>query len=146
MKLNLKPDSRMLAQFAWTAFVAFPLLAALFTRGDARWYQVWAWQWSHPVVLAMLALGTVQLVLFLAGATALTRALFVVLTVVAYPIGFVLSHVLLGTIFYLVVTPIGLAFRLLGRDTMPRRPDGKLATYWRERGPQRPPADYFKLY
>lgn len=136
MKLNLTPDRRILAQFAWVALVALPLLGAVFT----------GWQWTGPWTLGLLALGALQLVLFLCRIDAPTRWLFLTLSLIAFPIGFVLSHVLMAAIFYLVVTPIGLVFRLIGRDAMQRRFDGDLGSYWRQRGPQRPPASYFELY
>jgi hypothetical protein len=58
----------------------------------------------------------------------------------------VLSQVLMAVIFYLVFTPIGLCFRLAGRDAMGRKFDPKKTSYWHDRGPARSPASYFKLY
>ncbi|MFO0829111.1 MAG: SxtJ family membrane protein [Phycisphaerales bacterium] len=51
------------------------------------------------------------------------------------PIGWSLSHVLLAIVFYLVVTPIGIALRLAGRDPMERRFDRAAKTYWKRREP-----------
>jgi hypothetical protein len=146
IKLDLKPAQHILAQFAWLAAFAFPLVAAVFTRGDARVYEVWAWNWTGPVVLWLAALGALQLVLFLAGVHHLTHALYVVLMLVAVPIGFVISHVLIAFVFYVVMTPIGLVFRLTGRDAMSRRRDRGIASYWHDRGAPRPASSYFKLY
>ncbi|MFO1076547.1 MAG: hypothetical protein U1E73_02340 [Planctomycetota bacterium] len=144
--LNLKPERRILAQFAWVAAIAFPLLAGLFTRGDARWFAPWTWSWSHPVVLWLAAVGVVQLLAFLAGVQVLTRWLYVVLVTISWPIGFLLSHVLMGIVFYLVITPMGLAFKLVGRDAMGRKFDPKVASYWHRRAKLREPKSYFKLY
>ena len=47
------------------------------------------------------------------------------------PLGVAVSMVLLGTIYFLVVTPIGLAARLLGRDELGRRFDPAAQSYWR---------------
>jgi hypothetical protein len=146
MKLNLAPERRILLQFAWVAAVAFPLLAGLFTRGEARWFEVWAWNWSHPVVLSLAAVGVVQLLAMLAGVRHLSLALYVLMTLVAFPIGFVLSHVLMALIYYLVMTPIGLAFRVIGRDAMGRKPERERASFWHDRGPARKPSSYFRLY
>ena len=49
------------------------------------------------------------------------------------PIGWTVSHVLLSIVFFGVVTPIGLALRLLGRDPLDRRFDAGASTYWRTR-------------
>jgi hypothetical protein len=53
-----------------------------------------------------------------------------VLTAVGFPIGFVLSFVLLGLLFFAVLTPIGLFFRLIGRDALQRRLEPERETYW----------------
>lgn len=146
IRLDLTPPPRKLLQFAWIAAIGFPLLAAFFTRGDARWFAVWNWQWAHPVVLWLGGLGAAQLLLALAGVRQLTLALYVVMTLVAFPIGFVLSHVLMAVIYYLVITPFGVVFRLAGRDVLGRRPDPQRRSYWHDRGAPRSPASYFKLY
>ena len=146
IKLNLAPERRILGQFAWLAAFALPVFAALFTRADARLWQVWEWHWSSPAVLWLGAVGTAQLAAFLAGVRHLTLVLYVVLMVVAWPIGFVISHVFLAVVYYLVMTPIGLVFRLLGRDAIGRSIDRGAKSYWHDRGAPRPAESYFKLY
>jgi hypothetical protein len=56
----------------------------------------------------------------------------------------IVSTVLLTVFFYLVVTPIGLAARCVGKDFLERRWDAKATTYWRARdhSEPRPPAEY----
>jgi hypothetical protein len=46
------------------------------------------------------------------------RPVFVGLILLTYPIGWVVSHLLLGAIFYGVVTPIGISLRLTGHDPL----------------------------
>ena len=48
---------------------------------------------------------------------------------VANAIGRVNNYLLLGLIFFIMITPIGLARRLMGRDPMRRRLQRDLATY-----------------
>ncbi len=140
IKINLKPEPRILRQFAFIAVIGLPLIAGLVLRLCGTF------EWTHPVLLAAVGLALLQLALFLAGVQALTHAVFVVLMVVAAPLGFVISHVFLALIFYLVITPIGLVFRLMGRDVIGRQLDPKAASYWRDRGPARAASSYFKLY
>jgi hypothetical protein len=148
MKLMLQPDRRQLRQFAWVSLFFFPGLGAFL-----------AWKYGLPMewVYALVGLGLVVALVELVLAEALgsvgtllekliPRAFFQLLTLLAFPIGFVLSHVLMALIYYLVMTPIGLIFRLIGRDAMGRKPDPKLVTYWHDRGAPRSPASYFKLY
>ena len=140
LKLDLNPAPRVLRQFAIFAIVGLPLLAGLVLR------LLSAWSWSHPAFLLTGALGLAQAVLLSAGQGFLSRWLYVGLTTMALPIGFVVSHVLMAAIYYLLITPIGLVFRCIGRDVMGRKLDPQRSSYWHDRGPQRPPASYFRLY
>ena len=144
MKLNLKPEPRILKQFAFFAVIGLPLIAFAVLKLSGAWS--WTESWTHPAMLWSAGVGVTQLVLFLAGISAPTRWIYVVLMIVALPIGFVLSQVLMAMIFYLLFTPIGLFFRLTGRDVMGRKIDPAKTSYWHDRGPARSPASYFKLY
>ena len=143
IKLDLDPPQGQLKQFAFIAVLGLPLIAVVVLRFAGLG---WGAAVTHPAVLWTLAAGVLQLVLFLLGFRPLTRAVYAVLMVVALPIGVVLSHVLMAAIFYLVITPIGLVFRLVGRDTMGRKPDPNARSYWQERDTSRPASSYFKLY
>ena len=61
-----------------------------------------------------------------------------------YPIGWVLSHILLGVVFYFVVLPIGLLLRLARYDPLTRKFDQKVTSYWIEREPSSDPRKYFR--
>ena len=67
----------------------------------------------------------------------LRRPMFVGWMYAAYPMGFVVSHLLLGLVYFGVVTPIGLLMRAVGHDPMARRFDRSAPTYWvaREQAP-----------
>ena len=61
-------------------------------------------------------------------------------------LSFVATRVILGLVFFLVVTPIGIAKRLMGWDPLRRR-GGRRESYWQpysER--QRDPRHYEKMY
>lgn len=136
LKLDLNPPLKDLRVFAWATLVMFPVLAAMFV----------GWHWlSVPVAIAG-GVALAQFLLMMAGIKVLTRLLWVVLAPPSFLIGMVLSHVLLAVIFWGVMTPIGLVFRLIGRDAMHRRLDRSATTYWTERGAPRSPASYFRLY
>jgi hypothetical protein len=146
IKLNLKPERNVLEQFSWIALFAFPLLGGLFTRGGALWYDLPNWNWSHTAVSVLLGIAVVQRLALFAGIRHLTLGLYVVMTLVAFPIGFVLSHVIMLVIYYLVITPIALVFRVMGRDVLGRRLEPQRTSYWTERSKPRDAASYFKLY
>jgi hypothetical protein len=55
----------------------------------------------------------------------------------------IVSPVVLGIMFFLVVTPIGLLMRALGKDPLRLRFDRAASTYWIPREPPGPPPDSF---
>ncbi|HMS16905.1 MAG TPA: SxtJ family membrane protein [Planctomycetota bacterium] len=144
VKLNTKPSPIFLRQFG---FLSAAILAGLawyiHTKGGFLGFQ-----FPH-------AAGTVAYVL--AGLAALTgllsavfpRAnlpLYLTLAVVTFPIGFVMSYVVMALVFYLVVTPIGLLLRIFGRDPLSRRISRQATSYWIPRGAPRPASRYFRQY
>jgi hypothetical protein len=75
------------------------------------------------------------------------RLVFVGMSYLAWPIGFVVSHVILAVVYYLVFTPIGLLMRLFGYDPMKRKFDPSASTYWVARGPEATePKRYFRQF
>jgi hypothetical protein len=62
----------------------------------------------------------------------------------AFLLGIVVSTVLLTLFYYLVITPIGLAAQLMGKDFLSRKLDRAAGSYWlpRDRSVPRKPADY----
>ena len=72
--------------------------------------------------------------------------LYVVWMAAALPIGWVVSHVVMALVFYLVFTPIGLIMRGCGRDPMERRLDKAAASYWKKRDPRTETRRYFRQF
>jgi len=79
-------------------------------------------------------------------APALGRKLYVGWMLAAVPIGWTLTHVILGLIYYLVLTPIGLLMRLVGKDPMRRRLERDASSYWIERDEAESSERYFKQF
>jgi hypothetical protein len=71
------------------------------------------------------------------------RLAYVGLSYATYPVGFALSYVVLAVVFYLVLTPIGLAMRLFGYDPLARKFDPRAQSYWIARDTKRTMESYF---
>ncbi len=126
------PSVRQLRQFA----VACLPGSALVGYGVARWTS------SAAVVYVFVALGLAALVVGLARPTAL-RPLWVVMTALTVPVGWLASQIVLRALFFGVMTPLAIAFRWLGRDHLQlRKPRGE--SYWRERTARADPVGYFR--
>jgi hypothetical protein len=87
---------------------------------------MFAWSWYRhsgtPTTLAWVGLG-LAVVVGLGGLIhpPAIRPVFLALMAVTRPIGHVLSTVLIGLIYWGLLTPLALLFRLLGRDALARR-------------------------
>jgi hypothetical protein len=136
IEVNWKPQPKDLRNFAKIALVASCLVAGLlyFIKGLAI-------QW----VIVILAAG---LVIFLSSlvSLAITRLIYVALTAVTLPIGLAISFIVLAVFYYLIITPVGLVFRLIGRDSMKRRFDSNADSYWVAHRPSKKLERYFHQF
>jgi Saxitoxin biosynthesis operon protein SxtJ len=80
------------------------------------------------------------------AAPTMLRPLYLVLTVIGLPVGFVVGHVVMALVFFGMFTPIALVFRLMGRDALERKLDRSAASYWAPRRPPAGPARYFRQF
>lgn len=98
---------------------------------------------GHAMRLWALAVSASFLLLAL-----LTPALLAPLNRLWTKFGALLHHIVspiaLGVLFFLVITPIALLMRVLGKDPLRMRLDRAAKTYWIERTPPGPDADSLK--
>ena len=144
LELDLKPEPRTLRQFGWLVLAFFSGLALLAWR-EALLFSFGLGAAREPVALALLAVGGTA-ALFSLVAPRANRPLYVALTVLAYPVGFVVSYVILTLLFYAVIVPVGLLLRLLGKDPMHRSLHTETSSYWSVARAARPASDYFRQF
>ncbi len=139
--IDWHPDKRKLRQFGFLMLGACAVLGLV-----GAWRVDWASlapEWNRTTVI--WAVGCAMGLLALARPGRL-RPFYLIWMGLAFPIGGVLSHVLLGVVFYGVFTLVGFVFRILGRDPLRlRRPNG-VESYWVERTSSRRAADYFRQF
>lgn len=144
VELNLNPDRRTLRQFGFIALGGFGLIGLLAFRewmvfsaglGPAR----------LPVAFACWGLGLLSALLSLVAPSA-NRPIYVGLALVSYPIGFVLSYVIMAVLFFGIFTPVALVFKVIGRDSLQRRRDRTAASYWQPPRPARSTDSYFRQF
>jgi len=133
--IPFRPTAKALRQFAaaWLIFfLAFGAYQYLVRR--------------HPAV--GLVLISLALVIGLLGLVrpAAVRWLFVGWMVVAFPIGWVISLVMLLVMFYGLITPVAVFFRLRGRDLLQRKPTSSGPTYWLPKPTPQDVRSYFRQY
>lgn len=116
-------------------------LALLCIGGVERYLGVNQW----AAAAAVWATGAIGFIITLVAPRP-GRSLYTGWMYAALPIGWTISHAILGVVYYLLITPIGLALRLAGRDPMNRRFDRAATTYWIERQPTTDSSRYFRQF
>jgi hypothetical protein len=75
------------------------------------------------------------------------RIPFLLLSLITWPIGFVVSQSALAIIYFGVFTPIAIIFRLKGRDALKRKWDKQAKSYWEPRAQKQENIEsYFHTY
>ncbi len=79
------------------------------------------------LVVALVFLGLGLLGLALPNAI---RWFYVGWMVLVFPVGWLVSHTVLGFVYFLLITPIGFLRRLIGGDPLKRKIDPEAESYW----------------
>jgi hypothetical protein len=136
VQINTNPTRRQLNQFGfiWLGFLVFFGAIAHFKFGSP---QVGRWLWLSAVAVPVVGWAV----------PAFMRLVFLGMSYLAWPIGFVVSHVVLAVVYYLVLTPIGLLTRLFRYDSMKKSFDPEAESYWIERPVEGfDPKGYFRQF
>jgi Saxitoxin biosynthesis operon protein SxtJ len=130
-----KPSDRMLRQFSGLWILFFGAIAA--------WQGLHQHRHSTAIILAVVAV--VGGVLGLAWPRGI-KPIFIGWMALAFPIGWVISRLILGILFYGLFTPVAWIFRLMGRDAMALKPQPQAATYWLPKEHDVDKARYFNQF
>ena len=132
VEINLSPSRRQLFQFGCAAAVVFPAVA-------------WLWN-ATPQIIAVLALVGAALAVCGYFAPSLVKPFYLTLTLLTFPIGLVVSELIMLAIYFGVFLPIGLVFRLMRRDALERKLDRDATSYWQRKKPPRDLSSYFRQW
>jgi hypothetical protein len=129
------PPPRTLRQFAVLWTIIFGCLAA--------WE---GWMYEREILagwLAVLAFSFGPLGMIRPQSI---RPIFVGWMILVYPIGWLVSKAVLALLFFGVFWPIGVAFRLSGRDFLNRNYLACTKSYWKPKPAPRGPGSYLRQY
>jgi hypothetical protein len=117
VEIEWHPTDRQLRVFGVSGLVA-SIAAAL----------VLSFVWGVAILWSIIVLAA-GAAIFLCSLTSVkvTRILYIALTIVGMPIGLVVSLILLAAFYFLLLTPLALVFRLIGRDPLYRSWRGRPA-------------------
>jgi hypothetical protein len=129
------PSSRTLRQFGGLCLVIF--------GGLGLWDILYRERPVSAAIFGVLALGIGPLGLLKPQAI---RWIYVGWMILVFPIGWTVSRVVLAVLFFVVITPVALIFRLVGRDPLWRRYQPELATYWKPKTLSADPRSYLRQF
>ena len=145
IKVDWNPNVRQLRTFGViAAMVSVALAAVTLWRGSILGMTLEPTK-AQLVVYGLIAIAAMCAVLSWTTPQML-RPLYVLATAISVPIGFAVSYLVLIILFYLVLTPFGLTFRLIGRDTLARRFDPSARSYWVPRQSARGIESYYHQF
>lgn len=131
IRINRQPTRGQLRVFAlsWLVFVGAWGIAA------GRHHHPEAARWLVAAALAVAALGLVF--------PPRVRPVYLALTYVTFPVGYVVSYLVLGALFFVVLTPLGMLMRLFGYDPLGASFSKTASSYWIPRDPAKKSVSYF---
>ncbi len=129
---NWYPDHKQLRQFAVACLPGFALIG----------YGLHRWTGSTSLLATAVAIGAACCVAGLRWPETI-RPVYIVMTTLTLPLGWLASQVFLHVVFYGLLTPLGLVFRVMRRDPLRlTKPDA--TSYWQEHQQQADPVTYYR--
>jgi len=133
LDINWNPSPRELRQFAGIWLPAFAAIAGtLIYRSGGVWLA--AAIWGVAALTAVIGVLRPRSV----------KGLFVGWTLAAYPIGWIVSHIVLGIVYFVLFTVVGLIMRAVRYDPLER--SAVSGSYWRQRPHHREATEYFRQF
>lgn len=130
---KIRTTRKNLRSFGITLAIVLLLLSVYFL-----WKDVSAYRYLVPIAGVLIVTGWLIPVIL--------KPIYRLWMTIAVIIGFVITRVILGLLYYFVFTPIGLISRLSGREFLGLEWDATRPTYWNHRKEQRSKEDYLKQF
>jgi hypothetical protein len=133
-EINKSPSAKELIKFGATflgGMAVLGLITHFVFHNQARAQGLW------------IAGGVVFLLSFIPP---IARLLYILWMGLGITLGLVTQPLILGIVFLLLITPVGLVFKLIQRDTMKRKLDEGAASYWEDYKETDDPATYVKQF
>ena len=131
-------NSKKIREFGWVMLIILSVLIPAFIS--------WRNDWS--ITNLMLIFSGIGLILFLPSVffPMSMKGVYRGWMLFALLLGFVMTKVLLTIIFFLLITPIGLARQLLVKDPLKLKANPEASTYWVKKERIITPESYEKQY
>ena len=136
VSLNLDPSEKQLKDFGLIGSIMCPVIGlVLLGLGKVP---------AKGVMIFCLVGGALYLLSRIAEV--LIKPIYLGMILLTFPIGWVVSHLMMALFYYGIITPVALFFRLLNRDPLCRKYEPNTDTYWIQCKKKRAAKDYFRQF
>jgi len=136
LSLNLKPSEKQLRSFGDIALFMCNFVGLLMMQMADLTFRAFL----------IICIGGMVIYLLSRISTRLVRPVYVGLTVVTFPIGWLVSHAVMALFYYVVISGVGLVFKLLKRDPLHLAGHPDAESYWMPYPHKRASRDYFHQF
>lgn len=140
IEFNRNPTDRQLRQFGVAGLVFLPFIGWLAT-GKPR-----SLASANLSLMGGLALIGVLIAIIGFIRPKVLRPVFVGASLITLPIGLIVGEAVLLVVFYGLFAPLGLFFRLIGRDALQRKIERGATTYWQPKQQPDSLARYYRQF
>ena len=136
VSLNLSPSEKQLKDFGFISLIMFFVIGLLLSglgKIPVKGFMVFC-----LVGVVLYVLGRISVVLI--------KPIYLGMILLTFPIGWVVSHLVMALFYYGIITPVAVLFRLLNRDPLCRKYEPNAETYWLRYKQKRSAKDYFRQF
>jgi hypothetical protein len=130
--INTQPTERQLRQFGLISLIAMPAIT-------------WLWTRSQTATITAACLGLACGLLALVAPRTL-KPVFILLTLLAMPIGLVVGELAMMLVYAIAFVPMAIVFRIIGRDSMQRKLSHDAESYWQKHVAQDNVKRYYRQF
>ena len=102
------------------------------------------WKWQSPLAAGILASIAIVMLLVYSFVPSTRRPIYQGFRKITHPIQLIMTAIILGVVYYVILTPIGCLLRFRGIDV--RSKPGDDESYWTPRTESKDPSSYFRTY
>ena len=132
-RINWKPSSKEIRQFGTVILIGFGIIGSIFFFQGKKPVALWLWGITGFIFILSYAFPS------------LAKPFYWLWMGLGFLIGSVMSRLILLIIFFFVLTPVALVFKLMGRDALNRRKH-ESSSYWVEHPPIKDKSYYDHLF
>ena len=143
-EIDWNPDKKKLRSFCFVLGLVCTIIAAWYAYKNMNQNFKFTSSSASTIALAIWLPGALSLILGFSRPQTI-KPIYILLTAITTPIGIIVNMILLSVIYFLVITPLALFFKIIRRDALNK--SSKTAdSYWEDLSQSSSKESYFKQF